>query len=695
MKPLSSHAKRYRLGADIGGTFTDMSLLDEATGLVQIAKVPSTPSTPHLSVVHGIEALIARYGLDPAEIGYFVHGTTIGLNSIIERKGAATGLLVTRGFGDLLDLGRSRLPNVYDLLVEKPEPLIDRSRVREIDERMLAGGRVQKAIDVEEVVKAAGELVAEGVEAIAVSFLHSYANPAHETAARDAIAEAFPGLFVCTSSGTWPQIREYERSMISVANAFLGRRMSNYYSNLIEDIEKLGVPAHALSTKSNGGIMTVASARSIPVETLSSGPAAGVIGAQFVGACIGERKLICLDMGGTSTEVAVINESILYANESRIGDFELVLPSVDVNSIGAGGGSIAWIDSAGILKVGPESAGSQPGPACYGRGGEDATITDAYVATGIVDPDAFLDGELKLDPALAHQALAPIGAALGLDVQAASEAILRVATSNMYSQLVPLMARKGVDLSEYALLCYGGAGPTHGALLAKEVGITRVIVPVAPGALCALGSLVADAKSDFIATLNRPLDAESAGATLQAAERGIEALEERARGWIKGERIAVESEGTVRSLDMRYHGQSFDVTVDVSHVDLAAPDAFAQVVEAFEAFYRSVYGHLDPSATIEIVNLRVTAVGTTRKPRLAELADGGGDGDGEPEPRTRRTVFLEGRSQEAAVYTRSALRRGDVFCGPAIVEQYDTTVLFPSGFRCRVDSYGNIIGEAV
>jgi N-methylhydantoinase A len=684
----------YRLGIDIGGTFTDFCVLDESSGKTVIAKMPSTPSHPSRAVIAGLDYLSQRHNVSQTEIEYFVHGTTIGVNTLLERKGARTGLLVTNGFRDIMTLGRSRLPDIFDLLVEKPAPLIGPRYVREIDERMLHDGEVLKPLDLAEVVRATGELIDLGIEALTITFLHSYRNPAHESAAKAAIQQRFPDLYVSTSSEIWPQIREYERTLASAVNAYVGRKMGDYFSALQEEVVAGGLSATLLSTKSNGGVMTARSARTMPVETLSSGPASGAIGAHFIGRVSGFERLIPLDMGGTSTEVAIIDGSIRYTNSCQIGDFDVVMPAVDLSSIGAGGGSIAWTDSAGVLKVGPESSGSEPGPACYGRGGVRPTITDAYVAMGVLDPDRFLGGELKLDRGAALRAVESLCADLELSIMATAEAILRVATSNMYSKLVPLMARKGIDVTDFALLCYGGAGPTHGFLLAREVGIRKVLVPPSPGALCALGALVADVKSDFILTLHRSLEPEYATATIEAMRQAYATLDRRALAWISDEKINVVDSSVVHSADMRYSGQSFEVTVDLTAVDLTAPGAMLQLRSTFDRTYRSLYGHDDPNAALEIINLRATAVGATPKPDMPRLRTQPlTDAAAVPTADRQRQIFIDDKSMVASVYNRDSLTWGHVFDGPAIIEQYDSTTFVPPGFRCTVDAFGMIVGE--
>ncbi len=441
-----------RLGIDIGGTFTDLVTLDQNKGMLSMLKTPSTPTHPSRAVINGIDVLVSRVQIEPSHISYFVHGTTLALNTVIQRSGALTGLLVTTGFGDILELQRLRLPDPHHFNAERPRALVMRRHVRQIDERMLANGDVYQPLPVQQCVDAARELQSLGVESLAICFLHAYRNPAHEIAAQDAIAEALPDLYVCRSSDIWPQQREYERSLATVINAFVGDKMQRYFASLEGEVSAMGVPAPVLSTKSNGGVMSAASAGKAPVQTLLSGPASGVIGARYIGELAGERRLLTFDMGGTSADIAVVDGQIALSTTNRAGDFPLILPAVDVSSIGAGGGSVVWTDQLGVLKVGPRSAGSSPGPACYARGGTEATVTDAYVVSGILDPTTFLGGTLPLDAGRAFAAVSAIGAELGLPVERAAEAILEVATSNMYAEFVPALAQHGVDPADFVLL---------------------------------------------------------------------------------------------------------------------------------------------------------------------------------------------------------------------------------------------------
>jgi N-methylhydantoinase A len=673
-----------RMGADIGGTFTDFVLTDDTGEQVLNFKTPSTPSDPAQAILRGIEQMVELHGVTPKDIEYFVHGTTLGVNTLIQRTGSVTGLLVTKGFRDVLEIGRLRLPDPTNYFVEKTVALAPRRLVREIDERMLAVGEILKPLDTAEVHRAVEELLASGAEALGVCFMHSYKNGAHEREAVDYIKANFPDVYVCGSTDIWPQQREYERTLITVINAFIGNKMDEYFTNLGGHVESLGMPASILTTKSNGGIMTGESAKEAPVETLLSGPASGVIGALYIGSISGNERLIAFDMGGTSSDVAVIDGDVMYSTESSVANLPIVMPAVDVSSIGAGGGSIAWVDPLGILKVGPRSAGADPGPACYGRGGTEPAVTDAYVQVGIIRPESFLGGRLKLDPKLSEEALKRVGEKLGLGVMETASGVLNVATANMHAQIMPLMARRGIDPRDFAMLAYGGAGPTHALLLARELGIKKVIVPPSPGTLCALGCLVADLKRDSIKTIYLGADE----LTIAQLEDAFAALEEDARTWLDEQRAPTQGTVVIRSADIRYKGQSFDMTVQLPSL-LTEDDTMDVVRKPFHDAYERVYGFADKDAPVEIINLRVTIVGVTPKPPFASTATAtsGNAKQGE------RTVFDSGETLIASIYSREDLTPNQSFPGPAVVEGPDTTVYIPPGYSVSVDQWRNLIVE--
>ncbi|MBM3584723.1 MAG: hydantoinase/oxoprolinase family protein [Alphaproteobacteria bacterium] len=677
---MTAAAGRYRLGIDIGGTFTDLQVLDEATGRVVTLKTPST-AEPEEAVAAGLALLDARHGIKAADIGFFSHGTTIGVNTLLERKGASVGVVTTRGFRDVLELRRLRLAATNDLFVPKPVSLVPRRHVVEVDERVLADGTVRRPIERDAVLAAARALVDLGIQAIAVCFLHAYRNPEHERLARTWIAEAHPGLYVCASSDIWPQQREYERFLVAVINAYIGGRLRAYFGRLGARTTALGLGCRIFSTKSNGGVMSVAAAAERPVETLLSGPASGVIGAAHVGRQMGEPNLVTLDMGGTSVDVSVVRGEVHYGTENTVGDFPVILPAVDVSAIGAGGGSIAWLDSEGVLKVGPTSAGARPGPACYGRGGTEATVTDAYLTVGILDPSAFLGGAMTLDADAGVRAVEAIGRRLGFDRWRAAEAILRVASANIYAALMPQLARRGIEASEFSLLAYGSAGPTHTFLMARELPFRRLIVPPAPGTLCALGCVVADLRADFVRSLWR--DAREVTDAELVAQFG--ALETEARSWLAAENVELEGAFLLRSADVCYTGQSFEVNVPIPE----GPVMVGGLADLFHERYERVYGYADRSSPVRILEARAQIVGVTRKAAPNWPAP---KVDGAVEPMGARRVYADEGFVEASVYRRLDMPTATAVTGPAIIEQYDTTVFVPRGIRVTIDPWANLVG---
>ena len=520
-------------------------------------KTPSTRHDPSLAVADGISALCRRRDIEPSKIRYFAHGTTLAVNTLVERNGAKTGALLTRGFTDTLELRRLRLPKANDFFVPRPVPLVARRHVRPVDERMLSDGTVRTPVRRDDVEAQVRQLLDDGIETVAVCFLHAHRNPAHERLARQWIAESFPDLDVCASSDIWPQQREYERSLISVINAYAGGRMKRYLARLQRRTADLGMTCRVFATKSNGGVTTAARAAQRPVETLLSGPAAGVIGAWHVARAIGESKVLAVDMGGTSVDISIIDGGIGYATENTVGGFPVVMPAVDVSAVGAGGGSIAWTDAEGVLKVGPESAGAVPGPACYGRGGVRPAVTDAYVTAGIVDSGGLLGGEMALDRSLAHGAIDSLAQVLGFSRAETADAILQVTTASIYAQLLPQAARRGVDIADFSLLAYGAAGPTQVFMLAREIDIRRVIVPPSPGLLCALGCLVADFRADFVQSVWRDAAQLPDGELQEVYLR----LEREARDWLAEQDVGAERVHVLYSADLCHIGQSWEVNV--------------------------------------------------------------------------------------------------------------------------------------
>ncbi len=674
---------RYWLGIDIGGTFTDFSLFDTASGALIGLKVPSTPDDYSRGVQEGLGQLADEHGIDLAGIATVVHGTTIAVNTVIQRTGARLGLLVTEGFRDVLEIQRLRLPNPYDLEARRPVPLIPRARVAEIRERLLADGTVDIPLDEGQVAEAVRRLRTGGIEGLVVSFLHAYRNPDHEARAKAVAAAEAPDLPVSTSSEVWPQAREYERTALAVMDAYVQPAVRRYLDGFERVLRARGVAAAPYVTQSNGGIMPVAAARRRTVATLLSGPASGVVGAAYVAAQAGLRDLITLDVGGTSADIAVVEGGRPRTSTSEhIGDLPVIMPVVGVSSIGAGGGSVAWVDEVGVPKVGPRSTGSRPGPACYGLGGTEPTLTDAFLISGFLDPERFLGGRMRLDRGLAEAAIGRFADGAGTGIREAAESVVRVAVSTMYAEFTKILSRNAVDPREFALVAFGGAGPLVGCLLARELGIPLVFVPRAPGTLCALGAITTDLLRDAVRTVHVPAEA----AAVAALAGPYAELEAELGGWLRRYGLAPEATTLRHAADMRYVGQSYEIEVEVDPAWLA-PGGLAALLAAFHRAHERMYGHADERAPAEIVTLRVQLRGVMPKVRLPEVPPG----TGAPTARTTRQIWLDGVAAPARVYDRAALGQGDRLAGPAVVEQVDTTVLLPEGFSGTVDRFGNIL----
>lgn len=672
----------YRLGVDIGGTFADFCLLDETTGALSTLKVLSTPATPGAEVIAGLQGVERRFGIAADAITWFTHGTTVGVNAVIQRKGIRLALFVTRHFRDVLELARLKSPDPYHLLSQRPAPLVPRERVFEIDGRLGADGAELEPLDEASVEAALAAAEAAGAEGVVLALLHAYRNPAHEHAAKAVIARRRPDLPVYCSADVWPIIREYERTVTATVHGHAQPRVAQYLGALQAALRQAGVAAEPMVTKSNGGVMRAELGKTRCVEMLLSGTAAGAIGAAFVAREAGVARAMSLDIGGTSADVAVIIDGApSYGTGERVGDFQVFIPTVAVSSIGEGGGSIAAVDALKRLTVGPESAGSTPGPACYGRGGMRATITDAMCVLGLIGHGALGYDSVTVRRDLAEAAVDAIAAPLGRTREQAAEAIVQVAISGMYREISKLAARQGVDAREFCLLPFGGAGPMLGALLARELGMRDVLVPTTPGVLSALGGLIADIRGDVIETVYADLDAPSLPRILDAFAR----LEAEAMRWIREDQ-RFRGEVTLRpSAEMRYRGQSFEIEVPLERDWLARADR-AAIAEAFHRTHERIYGHADAEAPIQAIALRMVVEGAVPRPRFPEQPRE----TGAPVPLREVGIWLDGARRTAPLYARSALRHGHRFAGPCIVLQEDCTTCVPPGMSGAVDRFGNL-----
>ncbi|ACL62592.1 hydantoinase/oxoprolinase family protein [Methylobacterium nodulans] len=672
----------YRVGVDIGGSFTDFALFDEATQSLRTLKVFSRPDEPGAEVMEGVHLVGERYGIAPSDISYFTHGTTVGINTVIQRKGLRLALFTTENFRDVLELARLKIPDMYNLLSKRPEPLITRDRVFGIAERLNADGSVQRPIDEASVGEAVAAARAAGAEGIVVAFLHAYRNPVHEQAAKAVIARLAPDVPVFLSSETWPIVREYERTITAVIGAYVQPRVAHYLGSLQAALKTAGVDAEPRLTKSNGGVMTAEQGKSECVQMILSGTASGVIGAAYVAETCGVKHCMSLDIGGTSADVAVIIDGQpQYGIGELIGDFQIYIQSVSVSSIGEGGGSIAWIDAQGVLKVGPESAGSRPGPACYGRGGTRPTITDAFAALGLVGLAEIGYSAVTIDREKARAAVATLATPLGRTIEETAEAIIRIAVSGMYTDTSALVSRFGIDPRDFSCLAFGGAGPMMACFLARELNMRDVLVPPTPGVLSALGGLIADIKSDFIKTLYTDL-VPDLGGTIRAEFADLEA---QAVSWLRDDQGYAGDYTLSHSAELRYKGQSFELDTKIPAGPASAGDV-AAIAEAFHAEHQRVYGHCDRRAAVQIMALRLIISGGTAKPGFLRqpLVEGVAT------PLRHAEVWLDGAMRSVGVFHRADLKPGQSFAGPAVVTQDDCTTVVPPGMAVRVDEYTNL-----
>ena len=671
----------YRVGVDIGGTFTDFCAFDEETNTLHTLKVLSTPDEPGAEVMQGIGMLRDRYGVAPESITWFTHGTTVGVNTVIQRKGIRLCLFTTRNFVDVLEVARLKMPDPYDLHSKRPDPLISKDRVIPIRERMSAGGAVDLPVDEANVEAAVAQARALGAEGIAIAFINAYRNPANEHAAKAMIGRIAPELPVFCSSDVWPIIREYERTTTAVIHGYVQPRVERYLTSLQRTLA--GVPAEPMVTKSNGGVMSAELGKSACAQMILSGTAAGVIGASFVSKLSGFGNTMSLDVGGTSADVAFIRDGTpRYGIGEMIGEFPIYIPTVAVTSIGAGGGSIAWVDGPGMLKVGPESAGSSPGPACYGRGGERPTITDAFAVLGYIGQFSLDYSAIDIDADKARAAVDAVAGRIGRSTEETAQAIVDIAVSGMYVEVSKLISRDGIDPREFAMQAFGGAGPMLACFLARELGMAHVVIPPTPGVLSALGGLIADVKNDFIATVFLDLD-EGA---MPAVRSGYAALAAEAVRWLCEEQGYRGDRRLVYSADMRYRGQSYEIETELDPDHVAQGDV-AGIAEAFHRRHEQVYEHADREAAVQMINLRMVIAGSSPKPRFPESRRV----DAVPEPAQQLRVFMDGAPRNVPLYVRSDLVSGHRFSGPAVIAQSDCTTCVPGGFHGEVDAFGNLI----
>lgn len=680
----------YRIGIDVGGTFTDVTLLNSETGKYYTYKLSSTLQDQSVAIANGTKETLELYGVPVAEIEYFGHGTTVATNMIIERKGAKTALITTKGFRDILEIGRQTRPSLYNIMENKPETLVRRALRTEVDERTMADGSVLKGAKKEEIIPLLKKLKEEGVESIAVCFLFSFMNAENEKIVEECIQEVWPEVYYSISSTILPEFREFERLSTTVINSYLGPRMKMYINNLKERIRGIGVTVEPYITQSNGGVMSISSTVETPVQTALSGPSAGVMGAIYVASAAGFKDIITYDMGGTSTDVSMVRNGIAeYTTKRKVCGLPSGVPMIDVHAVGAGGGSIAHIDNAGALKVGPESAGANPGPVAYGLGNDQPVVTDANLVLGRINPHYVLGGRLKIDAELSRAAMKEkIADPLGISVEEAAQGIISVVNSNMVRAIRVITVEKGHNPTDFALVAYGGAGPLHAVHLAQDMGIRNVLIPPAPGALCALGLLTADIKKNYVKTALMPYDE----ATPEKINEALIPLMEQGHRWLESEKVPAERRGFHNMAEMRYIGQNYELQVEIPAGEITQED-LEQMKQDFFRSHEMTYGYYNPNAPIQFVNFRCEAIGQVQKPKLAELTETM-EHPREAEISRRPVYFPETGLTDCPVYDRAKFGRCDRVDGPCIVEQMDSTIVIPPNTWFKVDVYGNLVVNA-
>jgi N-methylhydantoinase A len=685
----------HRLGVDVGGTFTDLLLVDDEKGDLFRVKTPSTPADPSEGVLVGVRRICEESGIEPGDLGFVMHGTTVATNAMLEAKGARVGLVTTQGFGQILHLARSQTPGPLAgwIIMVKPDPPAALEDTREAKERMSAQGVPVEPVDREQVAGIVRDLVESGVETLTVSLINSYANSAHEREIREIIHELYPDFPVTISSDVLPEFREYERTLTACMNSYVRPRVESYVRSLEGSLRELGVKGDLNLLRSDAGLMSVDVASENPIYGILSGPAGGVAGALYVARRAGFENVLTFDMGGTSTDVALCqNGQTTIERQTEIpyglglpGEvIPVKVPSVNVRSVGAGGGSIAHVpEVTGALRVGPQSSGADPGPAAYGLGGDAPTVTDANVVVGHLPPQ-LLGGEMSLDVEAAKAAVQTVGDALGLDLHRAAEGILDIVNENMAGALRLVSVQRGYDPREFALVAFGGAGPMHANAVARIMGSFPVLIPPAPGLLCATGDLVADFRDEFARTFIRTTDSVSGDEVrVILDELGVEA-----RGWLEREGIPKPDQRLAFNVDMRYYRQGYEIPVEIEP-SLLAGNGTTMLAERFNQLHEQFYGFRMEGSACEIVNLRAIGYGKVPEPHLPEGEPGSGDSSGAVVD--EHEVYFHGEWLPTRVYDRAKLRPGHRLEGPAIVTEFDSTTVVLSGYAAEVDRYLNLI----
>ena len=676
----------YRLGIDVGGTFTDLLLFNDDTGELLLTKTPSTPSDQSIGVLNGIRKIADLAKINPNELGLILHGTTVATNAVLEGKGALVGLITTTGFEQILHVARSQTPGPLAgwIIMEKPEPMAPLELTRGVSARMSAKGKELTVLDEEEVRSHVKSLHDQNIEALTVALINSFANPAHEQRIKQITEEMYPDLPITISTDILPEFREYERALTTVMNSYVRPKMSNYLSGMEQRLREAKLAPTVNIVRSDGGVMSLQAAKDKPVNSLLSGPSGGAVAASYVGHLCGYSNVLSFDMGGTSTDVAVsFDGRPTVARETRIGYYPIKVRSVDVRTVGAGGGSIAYVPLTGALRVGPQSAGADPGPACYAQGGEDPTVTDANVVLGYLPPN-LLGGEMSLNEELARRAVQKIADAMGIGLYEAARGIIDIANENMFGALRLVTVQRGLDPRDFCLVAFGGAGPLHANDLARLTGSWPVIIPPTPGVLSALGFLHSDIRNEFSQTLIQTLDKIDHNRIKQALLN----LDTRAREWLTGEGIPTDRQRVDYEVDVRYYRQGYEFPIAVDPSGFDTQSGIEKLVADFKEVHERNYG-FNIDSLIEIVNIRAIGIGAVRKVELPRFdSDGTDAGHAQIE---QHEIHYQGQFSVAPIYARPRLRPGNIVRGPAVVTQTDTTTVILPDHYGQVDSYLNIL----
>jgi N-methylhydantoinase A len=692
---------RFRLGVDVGGTFTDAVLISEETGEINIAKVPSTPRDPSIGFLAAVNQILSKANTQAPNISYLVHGTTVATNALIEGKSPKTAFITTEGFRDLLEIGRQIRPSLYDIHFEKLKPLVPRDLCFEVPERLDATGKVLLELDESRVAEIAQKLEKQNIRSAAICFLHSYVNPSHEERAEQILRKHAPNAVLSVSSGICPEFREYFRASTTVVNACVKPVVANYLEGIETQLKKQETKAELLIMQSNGGVLTFEQAADRPVYMVESGPAAGVIAANFIAGNLGFTDVVSFDMGGTTAKAGLIldgrpkitkeyevgAEARPGAGQSRGSGYPIRTPVIDLVEIGAGGGSIAWVDPGEVLRVGPQSAGADPGPICYRLGGKQPTITDANLVMGRINPRYFLGGEMDLDLEGATEGIRMRCAEpLGLDTIAAANGIVEIANTAMVNALRLTTVRRGYDPRALVMVAFGGAGPLHANRLCAEMQIPKLIVPLSPGTASALGLLTTDVKHEFSRT--RIMRGDSADSA--AINKIFSSMEEAGGKLLRKEGIPAERISFLREIEMRYKGQSSELAVVCRGGTLNA-ESLARLCAQFHKEYERAYGRGYPAEIVELVNYRVTAVGAIPSPPVRKISHSGVTA-GQAQKGERPVYFHESNGfTKTSVYDRYKLEAGHHITGPAVVEEMDSNTLIHPHFQADVDGFGNLL----